>query len=183
MPPLQICTSDPADLAAARAVLASADTLNGLHHRITIRSYGSGRTARIRTLLVLPSPEGHLEVRAESGTYRYLIDGKGAVDLHITSTGGTIVDVISAACTVTLTVADESAVQAYARAGRLTVEAADTATGTIEVFAGASCTARKPGGLHIHRRRTRIVAIPDAAVDDLIREVRRILPARAKDPQ
>lgn len=170
---LQLCSSDPADLDAARAALGTVDNLRGMHHRVTVSSYSRSRRPQIRTLPVVTDHAGHIDVRATAGTYRYLIVGDGTVELHVTSAAGTLIDIVEP-CQVTVNAADHTAVDINVYAGTLTLTAADTATGLVAVARTADCIARSTGGMTI-RRQSRfgaLVIVPPELTSELCARAR-----------
>lgn len=171
---LQLCSSEPGDLDGARSVLGDAEQLNGMHHRITVRGYGRTHHPRIRTLPVMTHRAGHIDVRATAGSYRYLLAGKGTAELHITSTGGTIVDVVGS-CEVAVTVGADVAVDINVYTGTVTLTAAATATGLVRVARGAVCVVVERGGMDVDRRPVvdRIVAIPPNLTRELVERARK----------
>lgn len=168
---LQLCTADPRDVEGAMAALGSVASLTGVHQRVTVRSYGRSRRPAIRTLLVRTDPDGHIEIAALGGTYRYLIVGGGTAELHIASKAGTLVDILDAS-EVSITTTDIS-IDVTARAGITTITTDRDTRGQITVERGALCTISGTGpGLHITRRdRTTIVAVPEHLANQIIARI------------
>lgn len=156
---LQLCTSNPTNLDAARAVLRDASTLPGMNHRVTIGRFNTSRRPQIRTIPVATAVGGHLDIRANGGSHRYLITGRGTVELHLTSPSGTIVDVVEA-CTVTIAAARDIAVDVNAHAGTITILAEPTTRGAVNLYRRATLTGSRLGGLALTRVERRIV-LPD----------------------
>ncbi len=116
---LQVCQAHPTDVIGLRLTLADPSTLDGVHLQVTARSYRSPLTvgARIRTIPVRTHPNGHVEIIAESGTYRFDIRDNGAATVRVRSPQVTHVQVtdsatvtINASAYVTVTAGDSAAV-------------------------------------------------------------------------
>ncbi|WP_347956228.1 hypothetical protein [Gordonia aichiensis] len=153
---LQLCSVDPTNLDGAKAALGSVSALTGVHQRVTVRDYGLNRRAAIRTLLVRTDPDGHIEILADGGTYRYLIVGGGTADMHITSPAGTLVDIVDAS-DLTITATDVS-VDIITRSGATTIAVERGTRGRIEVVDGADCTISGAGPeLQVVRRTPTVI--------------------------
>lgn len=170
---LQLCSIDPVDLDGAKAALGSVAALTGVHQRVTVRSYGHSRRAAIRTLVVRTDPDGHMEIHAVSGTYRFLVVGGGTAELILNSAAGTLVDIIDAA-DITISTSDVS-FEVTARTGTVSIATTAEARGVIDIGPAARCTVSGNGShLQITRSaapRTGVVQAPDDLAAELIARI------------
>ncbi|KJR10501.1 hypothetical protein UG54_00445 [Gordonia sihwensis] len=145
--------------------------LTGVHQRVTVRDYGASRRAAIRTLLVRTDPDGHIEIIAVGGTYRYLVVGGGTADLQITSPAGTLADIVDAS-DIDITIGAVS-VDIIIRAGSATVTAVRGTRGRIEVAATADCTITGAGPdlLVVRRTPTTVIEVPPDLAQQLIARI------------
>lgn len=168
---LQLCAADPADIEGAKSALGSVAALTGVHQRVTVRSYGTHRRACIRTLLVRSDPDGHIEITAVGGTYRYLIVGGGTVELHISSPAGTLVDILDAS-RVMIDVTDVSIDVAVRPGCTTTINTTSETRGRIEVAPNATCTVHGAGPqLQILSSSRKVVQIPPKLAEELLTRI------------